>query len=385
MITRTLAPVLVSAKKSILLLGPRQTGKSTLVASLEPDMTINLAQEAVYLNFLQDPALLEQRLRPFQQKAMKVFIDEVQRLPSLLNTIQAILDSPANRVKFYLTGSSARKLKRGHANLLPGRILTYALGPLSCGELGFNLDVRQALAYGTLPGIWTEEDVRTKEKVLRSYAATYLKEEIQAEGLARNLEGFARFLQAATVQAGHFLDLAKLAFASQVARQSALRFFEVLEDSLVVKRMESFAKSAARRLVQHPKYYFFDVGVLNGLLGNFTVSQDRIGMLFEHLVCNQIMNEAAARDRDIRLCTFRTGNGAEVDVIVETGQEVYAIEIKASKLISAGDLWGLKAFREYYGEKHRSWVLFLGEDRREINGVEIWPWQKAIAEMFDQN
>lgn len=381
MIARALAGPLAASKKSILLLGPRQTGKSTLVASLKPDLTINLAHEPTYLDFLSDPSQLEHRLAAGPSSA-SIFIDEVQRLPSLLNTIQAILDRPGNRFKFYLTGSSARKLKRGHANLLPGRIHVYTLGPLSVGELGDSMDARKALSIGTLPGIWTEVDSMTRQKTLRSYAATYLKEEIQAESLARNLEGFARFLHVTAEWAGQFMDLAKLASASQVARQTAVRFFEVLEDCLLVHRAEAFAKSLTRRLVQHPKFFFFDCGVLNGLLGNFEVSSDRIGRLFEHLVFNQILHEANARDEELRISAYRTEHGAEVDFIVERGGEVFAVEVKASKNLSSGVSGGFQSFRGYYGKKFRSCVFYLGEARKKIREIEIWPWQEGVLEIF---
>ena len=383
MITRSLGPVLVSSKKSILLLGPRQTGKSTLVASLNPDLEINLAQESTYLEFLREPSELEQRLQPYRGP-IAVFIDEIQRLPGLLNTVQFLLDRPGNRIKFYLTGSSARKLKRGKANLLPGRIHTYTLGPLSCGELGYLMDVRQALSFGSLPGIWTEADNRTREKTLRSYAATYLKEEVQAESLARNLEGFARFMNVIGAWAGQFLDLAKIATAAYVARQTVVRYFEVLEDCLLVRRVDAFTRSLTRRLVQHPRFFFFDVGVLNGLLGNFEASADRVGRLFEHLVCNQIQNEASAMDTELRISTYRTEHGAEVDLIVEVGKELFAIEVKASRSVSSADLRGLQSFRKYYGRSHRSWILYMGNTRRQLSGVTILPWQEGIREMFCQ-
>lgn len=381
MVTRKLEPILAAAKKSVLLLGPRQTGKSTLIVSLKPGLTINLAHEPTYLDFLRNPGELEQRLGS-AAAPMTIFIDEVQRLPSLLNTIQALLDRPHNRLRFYLTGSSARKLKRGQANLLPGRIHSFALGPLCAGELDYALDTASALTYGTLPGIWTEPDVRTKEKTLRSYATTYLKEEVQAENLVRNLEGFTRFLYHAAECSGKFLDLSKLASAAQVARQSVVRFFDVLEDCLLVRRLEPFAKSATRRLVQHPKFYFFDVGVLNGLLGNFTVSGDRRGSLFEHLVVNQITHEAAARDRDVRLSAYRTEHGAEVDVILEMGGETHAIEIKASRTVRTSDLSGLRSFSQYYDRPHRSWIFYEGDAAKTIQGTAIRPWQKGLREIF---
>lgn len=382
MIKRSLGPVLANAKRSFLLLGPRQTGKSTLVSSLKPDLTVNLAHEATYLEFARNPRELEERLGALPlARRQTLFVDEVQRLPSLLNTVQALLDASPSRYRFFLTGSSARKLRRGRANLLPGRIFTYQLGSIVSCEMDYNLDTSQALSYGTLPGILVEPDRYVKEKTLSSYAATYLKEEVQAEALTRNLEGFARFLSVCAEYAGRFLDLAKLAADAQIARQSAVRYFEVLEDCLIVQRLAPFAKSARRRLVQHPRYYFFDPGVLNGLLGNFKVSPDRIGNLFEHLISTQIAHSALALDKRINLSSYRTEHGAEVDFIVTSNEETLAIESKASRNVGKSDLRGLDSFAEYYGKPHRSMVFYLGAERRKMGRVEVLPWQEGLKEI----
>jgi len=302
----------------------------------------------------------------------------VQRLPSMLNTVQVLLDSAPQRYKFFLTGSSARKLRRGQANLLPGRIFTYHLGPVVTREMDYRLDTNQALAHGTLPGILFEPDAKIKEKTLSSYAATYLKEEVQAEALTRNLEGFARFLSVCAEYAGQFLDLSKLATDAQIARQTAVRYFEVLEDCLIVQRLAPFAKSARRRLVQHPRFYFFDPGVLNGLLGNFHLSADRMGNLFEHLICSQILSSAAALDQTINLYAYRTEHGAEVDFIIKVDREIIAVETKASRNISSTDLRGFASFADYYAKPHRAVVLYLGATRRKIGTVEIFPWQEGL-------
>lgn len=379
MLARALSPVLGASKKSFLLLGPRQTGKSTLVSSLNPDLTINLAHEPTYLEFARNPRELEERLNASATGRLQtIFIDEVQRLPSLLNTVQVLLDSTPQRYKFFLTGSSARKLRRGQANLLPGRIFTYHLGPVVSREMEYRLDTHQALAHGTLPGILFEPDPKIKEKTLSSYAATYLREEVQAEALTRNLEGFARFLSVCAEYAGQFLDLSKLAADARIARQTAVRYYEVLEDCLIVHRLAPFAKSARRRLVQHPRFYFFDPGVLNGLLGNFHLSADRVGNLFEHLICSQIFSSAAAVDRALHVSAYRTEHGAEVDFIIQAEREVIAVETKASRNISSTDLRGFASFADYYAKPHRAVVLYLGEARRKIGAVEIFPWQEGL-------
>jgi len=383
MITRAVTGRIRRAAKSVLLLGPRQTGKSTLIHELRPDVSINLAHEATYLDFARNPRELDERLAAHRSPGRKsvVFIDEVQRLPSLLNTVQALLDDAPAAWKFLLTGSSARKLRRGNANLLPGRIFTYFLGPIVAAELNYNLDTRQALATGCLPGILTDPDRTSREKTLRSYAATYLKEEVQAESLARNLEGFARFLQVAAEWAGQFLDFSKMSAAAQVARQSAVRYFEILEDCLIVHRAPAFAKSARRRLVQHPRFYFFDIGVLNGLLGNFETSRDRIGGLFEHLVFTQLLHGFHARDVDARISTFRTEHGAEVDFVVERGSEVFAVEVKASANVGRSDARGLERFADYFGKRHRSFILYLGETQKQIDAAQVLPWQVGLNEI----
>jgi uncharacterized protein len=372
-IDRMLVSVLARAKKSILLLGPRQTGKSTLIRRLRPELEINLADEETFVEFLRQPGLLKSAVGTHRT----VFIDEIQRIPSLLNSVQAILDRN-HRMKFYLTGSSARKLKRGKANLLPGRVLTYSLGPLSLAEIGETFDMRMALRKGLLPGVYAEDDVETWTKVLRSYALTYLKEEVQAEALTRNLEGFSRFFDVAVAGSGSFLDFTKFGSLASIERMSARRYFDVLADTLVVQPVDPFSKSRKTRLVQHPRYYVFDVGVLNGALHNFEASADRIGNLVEHLVMQLIIAGAKCRDEDIRLSVYRTEAGAEVDFILERGKDVFAIEVKASRTVAKHDLRGLKSFAEFFGKKHIPMVLYLGNMDLQIDGIDIRPIASGI-------
>lgn len=254
----------------------------------------------------------------------------------------------------------------------------YSLGPLTRAELGDELSVKDALSTGTLPGIWTETDPTERQTTLRSYAATYLKEEIQAEALARNIEGFSRFLFVAAAEAGKFLDLSKLASAAAIPRETAVRYFEILEETLIVRRCEPFRKSNRRRLVRSPRFFFFDTGVLNGFLRNFVVSPDRIGMLFEHFLFNQMVDGAAARDIPLRISSYRTGHGAEVDFIVELGKETLAVEVKASSHVGSFDPRGLRSFADYYGRKHRACLVTLGGHRKRLEGIEVLPWQEFL-------
>lgn len=380
MFTRLLQRELERSKKSILLLGPRQTGKSTLIRECQHDLVINLARETEFLAFSSNPGELEARMA--RQRPKTVFIDEVQRLPRLLNTVQALIDESAGKTKFYLTGSSARKLRRGQANLLPGRVHVHQLGPICWQELGENAPpLDQLLSTGALPGVLVEESESERRKLLRSYAGTYLKEEIQAEALVRDIEGFSRFLKTAASRAGEFMDMTKLASEAQVKRLSAIRYFEILEDTLIVERVEAFTKSDRRRLIQHPKYFFFDVGVWNGLLGNFVASNDRIDKLFESFIYNQLSASMKAHDLEFRISTFRTEHGAEVDFIVEKDGRVFALEVKASRNVGATDLRGFESFRSFYGKKFQPIVAYLGTQAKSIEGVPVLPWMDALSEL----
>lgn len=373
---RKLSLTIQKSKSSILLIGPRQTGKSTLMKGLSPELTINLAQEKVFLQFSSQPELLEQLIKSKNPKS--IFIDEIQRLPSLLNTIQAIIDEDRKKYKFFLTGSSARKLKRGSANLLPGRVISLQMSPLSLEELDYKFNLESAMAYGLLPGIYSERNIKEKELLLSSYGATYLKEEVQAEALTKNIEGFARFLFVAASKNGEFLDYAKLGSQAGITQKTATRFFEILEDSLLVFRLESYAKSSYRRLIQHPKFYFFDVGVLNSLLGSYKITADRRGYLFETFVISSLRNMLMSHSVQFRLSTYRSSGGAEVDLILDLDGFEFAIEIKASKNIGKSDLNGLKSFSEVSNNKPIKMVIYLGDYSRKIEDVSILPLKLAV-------
>lgn len=379
MVNRRLASVLAASKKSCLLLGPRQVGKSTLFKSLAPEMSINLASESEFFRYSTDPELLETVVR--EQSPRTVFIDEIQRIPTLLNTIQAILDDSPHPPRFYLSGSSARKLRRGHANLLPGRIFTYHLGGLAASELDYRVNLKKALAHGLLPEPYLTSDDRASEKLLRSYSGTYLKEEIQAESLARNISGFARFLEAMASFSGQICDFSKISSKSKVSRTSCIRFVEILEDTLIAERVSVFERADEADTIKHPKFYFFDVGVLNGLLGNFAVSQDRIGNLFEHFVFNQLRNSAMARDEEIKIEYFRTRHGLEVDFIVTFRGKVWAIEVKSGS-VQNSDLESLRAFKRYFPKTHRAIAVSPKEIRRSSrDGILICGWVDLLKEL----
>jgi predicted AAA+ superfamily ATPase len=381
MVSRLLSPIIQKSKKSILLLGPRQTGKSTLIRGLKPELQINLADESTFLEFSANASELNERLAA--RYVSTIMIDEIQRIPSLLNTIQAVIDEakPGKCPRFFLTGSSARKLRRGGANLLPGRVLAFHMSGLLAQELDYKLDTVRALETGTLPEGYLAKDPALRRQLIRSYAGIYLKEEIMAESLTRNLQGFTRFLGQAALSSGTILDYSKIAQRAKISRQTAVRFFEILEDTLITTRITPFFDAGGADLVKHPRHYFFDTGVLNALMANFTVSADRIGILFEHLLFNQIKGAAQALDQDFSAHSFRTRSGSEVDFVFKIGGEVWAIEAKASASVHDSDLRGLKNFKTYFPQKHHAAIATLSRAEKKIEGIWILPWQKLMKEM----
>lgn len=380
MVNRLVKEKIQKSAKSVLLLGPRQVGKSTLLSSLKPDLIINLARQNEFLRYSSEIDLFSEQIEGSNAKL--IFIDEIQRIPDLLNTIQAIIDEgkAKNPIRFLLSGSSARKLRRGQANLLPGRIFSYQMAGLALAELNYQAKLERALKYGFLPEPFFEKNQSHCEKLLDTYSATYLHEEIQAEALTRNIQGFARFLILLGSQSGQILDFSKIAKRAKVSRTSCVRFIEILEDTLIADRVTVFDEIVDADVIKHPKLYFFDVGVLNGLMKNFNVSIDRKGVLFENLIYSQIRNSALAWDIPFSIQYFRTRHGTEVDFIVKIAGKVWAIEVKAGA-IESKDLNGLRSFREYYPQVHKCILVTPNEKRRTKDGILICDWITMIQEM----
>jgi predicted AAA+ superfamily ATPase len=379
MINRILARFLKKSTKSVLLLGPRQVGKSTLIQSIGPDLTISFADQAQFVDFASDPDSLRKAIETSNAKS--VFIDEVQRLPSVLNTVQFLIDQNKS-LKFYLTGSSARKLKRGRANLLPGRIFSYQMGPFVSAEFSYELDTKRCLSIGTLPEVYLSTKAAESKRNLQSYVNIYLKEEIQAEAVSRDLEGFSRFLKTVIADVGQFIDYSKLAKRAKISRHSCARHFEVLEDTLIGYRLHPFQElEEAASLIKHPKFYFFDTGVLNGMLQNFVPSMDRMGILSEQLVFSQLFHSANAFGRNIEISTFRTRGGVEVDFICKIEKDVFAIEVKSSDNIHSADLYSVHAFKKSYAKKHACFIFHMGDKRKKIENIWCLPWQEGLKEI----
>lgn len=364
--------------KSVLLLGPRQVGKSTLIHGLRPDLVLNLADEDVFVSVTADPSYLKTQIETHSPRS--VFIDEVQRYPRLLNSVQAIVDQNP-KIRFYLTGSSARKLKRGKANLLPGRVLSYRLGPFVAAELNHRMDQDQVLKFGGLPDAYLGSTATLSKKLLRSYSGTYLKEEIQAEALVRNIDQFSRFFQGVVNVSGHFVDFTKLSQKVKVPRLAVPRFFEILEDSLIGERIVPIPELLeVADLVKHPKFFLFDTGVYNALQNSFEISQDRLGILAEHLVFSQLRHSAWAFDRSLEVSTFRTRGGLEVDFVLKLEQKFFGIEVKSGDNLNPSDVEPLLKLKGYL-PKAEVMVFHLGKRKQKIAGVWCLPWQEGLQEL----
>jgi predicted AAA+ superfamily ATPase len=379
MIARNLCPLLAQTKKSVLLLGPRQVGKSTLLHSLKPDLELNLADEEVFLRFTADPGELTRKIETANPRT--VFLDEVQRYPALLNTVQALADKNKN-LKFYLSGSSARKLKRGQANLLPGRVLNFFLGGLVSSELNYSAPQELLMRFGSLPEVYLEAAEKNKKAILRSYVSTYLLEEIRAEALLRNIAAFSRALPFAIQTSGQFIDYSKLSKLAKVSRHSLSRFYEIFEDTLIGYRLwpdETLQKKAD--LVKHPKFFVFDLGIYNTMAGTFDLSEDRKGILFEHLVLNQILHSAWSKDFEVKVSTFRTRGGLEVDFILTLEGKRYAIEAKASSEFAYQGVGPLKKLKNDYEKGIQVLGVHLGTKSQKVDGVWCHPWQVMLKEL----
>lgn len=293
------------------MVGPRQVGKSTLLSSLEPQVTIDLADPGTFRDYVSDPGRLVRELAAAPGPVRMVFLDEVQRVPALLDAVQHVLDSRRDRFRFLLSGSSARKLRRGRANLLPGRIHLHHLHPLIERDLGADFSLERALAHGTLPGIYSERDPETRARDLRGYVDAYLREEVQAEALVRNLGGYARMLDLVAAASGRILNLHALCRDAGIAYETARRYVEVLEDTLLVFRVPAWSGSDRRRLVAHPKLYLFDLGVRNAVLRRplDRSLDDERGLLLKHFVACELYRRTGTLWPELAMFHFRTSGG----------------------------------------------------------------------------
>ena len=373
MYTRLLKP---PKAKSFFLFGPRGTGKTTWVKSVFP--------EAVYIDLLEaelfnDLLANSQRLGNFIPQSFRdwVIIDEVQKIPELLSEVHRLIEK--YKYKFVLTGSSARKLRQKGHNLLGGRALTYSMHPLTVPELGKDFNLSHSLKYGQLPSVYTEEDPK---RYLESYLKTYLEEEVRQEGLTRNLGAFTRFLEAASFSQGSILNISSVARECSVDRKVAENYFAILEDLLIAYRIPIFTRKSKRRLVAHPKFYFFDVGVYRTVrpTGPLDMPEMIEGVSFETLFFQELMAVNNTLALGYKIYYWRTSNNMEVDFVLYGEKGLLAFEVKRTGKVVGPMLSGLKSFLRDY-PMAKAYFIYGGERRMRDGDIEIVPISDALKKL----
>lgn len=389
-----------SANKVRILFGARQSGKSTLLHRLADGDTrvFNLQERRTRLELERDPHVLTQILEADKKSAALVFVDEIQKVPELLDEVQYLYDTYPGRFRFLLTGSSARKLKTSSSNLLPGRAHLFQLSSLLLAERqearecrvfpveaepfgqGFPAsDLDDILLFGNLPGV-TLEGKETRIRTLESYVDLYLEEEIRREALVRNVGAFQQFLELAATESGSVINLANISRESGVPVATLRTYYQVLEDTFVGYRIPAYGSVGRKRVLTTPRFLFFDNGVRNAA-ARYGFSTDllktQVGRLFENWVGQELMHRCLYSGRAYRLSFWRTAHGAEVDYVLETPDETIPIEVKATDAPSHADASHLKLFLETYPKKaHRAFLVCrCRAPRRLADNIEAIPWQ----------
>ena len=362
-IERSLDLKSVLKQKSCFLFGPRQTGKSSLIRhSLADYRVYNLLDSETYLKLSRSPERLREECRPSEKI---VIIDEIQKIPSLLDEVHFLIEEKG--IHFLLTGSSARKLRRTGVNLLGGRAWTRHLHPLTSGELAGKFDLVKAVNRGLLPTMYFSA---SPEEELQAYVGTYLREEIAAEGLTRNIPAFSRFLDIAALCNGQLLNYAKISNDAQVARSTVQEYFQILKDTLIACELTPWQQSIKRKPLSTSKLYFFDCGIVRYLQKRSSVrpGSPEFGELLETFIFHELAAWCDYHGAKV-LNYWRSKSGFEVDFILDSKT---AIEVKATKTVSAQDLKGLRMLKEEDGLKKYMLVCFEKEPR-VVDGIEILP------------
>ena len=363
-------PTLV-ARKSLFLWGPRQTGKSSLIRqSLKPDYSYDLLKSDAYLTLSREPWRIREEVR---KPDALVVIDEVQKIPALLDEVQFLIEERGARV--LLTGSSARKLRKGGVNLLGGRARSRTLHPFVSAELDAP-DLLRLLTWGGLPSIVLSDDPRAD---LRSYTADYLREEIAHEGLTRNVPAFSRFLEVAALCNTQIINYSNIANDAQVARTTVHEYFSILRDTLLGYDLPAWGVTTKRKPTATSKFYFFDIGVARHLQGRRELDERSpdVGAALEAWTFHELRAWNDYRD-DGSLAFWKSTSGFEVDFVLD---ESIAIEVKASRRIAKGDLKGLRALAEEVPLK-RQIVACLEPRARHVDGVDILPYAEFLQALW---
>jgi predicted AAA+ superfamily ATPase len=359
-------------RSSFFLFGPRGTGKSTWIRSHFKDaFTVNLLAADVMLRHERDPSGFRAEVLA-QPRSRWIVVDEVQRAPRLLDEVHYLMEEKGYK-KFVLTGSSARKLKRGAANLLAGRAIVKKLFPLTAAEMDFSVPSKQLLRFGAMPMSVNAPNDAAREEFLRAYVTTYLSEEIKAEALVRNLGSFSRFLDVASLAAGQTTNISGIARDAAASRDSVRGYFDVLVDTLIGSWLPAYRPRAKVKEVALPKFYWFDPGVLHAAAGGFDqpLPGDWDGVLLEHLVHHELQSHIHYNNIKGSLGYWATPSGSEVDFVWWHGRNIVAIEVKNGREVRREWKKGLDAFRS--GTAAKSYIVYRGNRELEIEGTRVLP------------
>lgn len=372
----------LNRNKSVLLFGARQTGKTTLLGRFPPDLSISFVRPDIRQRYEKAPHLLigEVEALPAHSSGKRplIMLDEVQKVPVIMDVIQDVIDR--KRANVILTGSSARKLRRGTlVNLLPGRVTTLKLYPFSIAEFpAKTLDER--LLYGSLPGIMAAGDERERETDLESYVTTYLEEEVRAEAVVRNLGNFARFLELAASESGNIINLRKLSQEIGVAHTTIGAYYQILEDCLIAERIEPLCQSSTRKkLTRSEKYLFFDLGVRRVAAREGTkLSRETMGKIFEQFVGLELLRRAHAANPGIRIRFWRDPDGPEVDWIIDNNGAYTPVEVKWTENPASGDIRHLQTFLSEYPSATAGYLVCrIPRKARLGDRLFAIPWQSV--------
>ncbi|MFZ2339448.1 MAG: DUF4143 domain-containing protein [Bacteroidales bacterium] len=361
--------------ESCFLWGARQTGKSTLLKYLYPEsLYFDLLLSDEYERLLRRPSLLREIIEG-SDISSPVIVDEIQRIPELLNEVHWLIENRG--IRFILSGSSPRKILRSGGNLLGGRALRYELHPLVSAEIpDFNLI--KALNNGLLPRHYLSSN---PGKLLSAYIGSYLRDEIITEARIRNITSFSRFLEAAAFSNGEMVNYSNIAADCGVSSPTVREYFQILEDTLTGHFLPSFQKNPKRRVINAPRFYFFDVGIAGYLIkrGRIDYGSEAFGKAFEHFIYQEIIAHSHYSDLNYPVCYWRTASKLEVDFIL--GDHETAIEVKSTDMVNPRHLKGLKSFSEEYNVK-RSIVVSTDPHPRRIDNVRILPWKMFLEELW---
>ncbi|MCZ2101178.1 MAG: DUF4143 domain-containing protein [Chitinophagales bacterium] len=365
-----------SGSESLFLWAPRQTGKSTLLKALFPQaLVFDLLLSDEYERLRARPSLIREILLADPTIAV-VIIDEVQRMPELLNEVHWLMVNTGT--KFILSGSSPRRILRSDTNLLGGRALRYELFPLVSREIP-DFDLMRALNNGLLPRHYLAKDAR---RMIASYVGNYLQDELIREAQIRNVSIFSKFLVSVAFSNAEMVNYTNIATDCGVSSNTVKSYFQILEETLIGRFVSVYQKRPKRRVIQAPKFYLFDVGLVNHLLkrGKILYKSESFGHAFEHFIYQEIYAHSHYSGLDYTISYWRTASQIEVDFIL--GEHEIAVEVKASENISSRHLKGLQAFMEEYTVK-KAIVVCTEPRARMVDGIHILPWQDFLNQLWD--